>query len=47
MGIRRRLPRLKPDICFIIFCICGVAYLIGWCIMKALVPKYKIINPAK
>ncbi len=37
----------KPAGYFIIFCICGVAYLIGWCIMKALVPKYKIINPAK
>ena len=28
---------------FIIFCICAVAYLIGWCIMKLLVPKYKPI----
>jgi ACS family hexuronate transporter-like MFS transporter len=28
---------------FIIFCICAVAYLIGWVIMKALVPKYKPI----
>ncbi len=28
---------------FIIFCICAVAYLIGWCIMKILVPKYKPI----
>jgi Nitrate/nitrite transporter len=26
---------------FIIFCICGVAYLIGWSIMKMLVPKVK------
>lgn len=26
---------------FIIFCVCAVAYLIGWCIMKALVPKYR------
>ena len=25
----------------IIFCICAVAYLIGWSVMKALVPKYK------
>ena len=25
----------------IIFCICAVAYLVGWVIMKALVPKYK------
>lgn len=29
---------------FIIFCICGVAYLIGWIIMKTLVPKYKVIT---
>ncbi len=29
---------------FIIFCICSVAYLIGWVIMKALVPKYKPIT---
>ncbi|OAV71410.1 Hexuronate transporter [Bacteroidales bacterium Barb4] len=28
---------------FIIFCICSVSYLIGWCIIKALVPKYKPI----
>ena len=25
----------------IIFCICAVAYLIGWMVMKALVPKHK------
>ena len=25
---------------FIIFCVCAVAYLIGWIVMKALVPKY-------
>lgn len=29
---------------FIIFSICAVAYLIGWLIMKSLVPKYKPIN---
>lgn len=29
---------------FIIFCICAVAYLIAWCVMKALVPKYKLIK---
>jgi len=29
---------------FIIFCICAVAYLIGWSVMKALVPKYKPIT---
>lgn len=28
----------------IIFSICAVAYLLGWIIMKALVPKYKIID---
>lgn len=27
----------------IVFCICAVAYLIGWVIMKILVPKYKPI----
>lgn len=29
---------------FIIFSICAVAYLIGWAVMKTLVPKYKPIN---
>ncbi len=29
---------------FIIFSICAVAYLIGWIIMKALVPRMKIIQ---
>ena len=33
----------KPAGYMIIFCICAVAYLIGWSIMKALVPKYKPI----
>ncbi len=28
---------------FIIFCVCAVAYLIGWIVMKLLVPKYKPI----
>lgn len=28
----------------VIFCICAVAYLIGWVIMKSLVPKYKVIT---
>ena len=31
----------KPAGYFIIFCVCAVAYLIGWTVMKALVPKYK------
>lgn len=29
---------------FIVFCFCAVAYLIGWIIMKSLVPKYKPIE---
>lgn len=29
---------------FVVFCICGTLYLIGWMIMKALVPKYKPIT---
>ena len=33
----------KPAGYMLIFCICAVAYLIGWSIMKALVPKYKPI----
>ncbi len=33
----------KPAGYFIIFCVCAVSYLIGWCIMKMLVPKYKPI----
>ena len=31
----------KPAAYMIVFCICAVAYLIGWSVMKALVPKYK------
>lgn len=34
----------KPAGYFIIFCICAVAYLIGWVVMKSLVPKYKPIT---
>ncbi len=34
----------KPAGYFIIFCICGVAYLVGWLIMITLVPKYKVIE---
>ena len=33
----------KPAGYFIVFCICAVAYLIGWVVMKALVPKYKLV----
>ena len=29
---------------FIVFCICGVAYLLAWTIMKTLVPRYKPIG---
>ena len=34
----------KPAGYFVIFCICAVAYLIGWVLMKALVPRYKLIT---
>lgn len=33
----------KPAGYFIIFCICAVAYLVGWLIMKSLVPHYEPI----
>ena len=29
---------------FIIFCICAVAYILGWTIIKILVPKYKMVE---
>lgn len=29
---------------FIIFCICAVSYLLGWCIIKLLVPHYKLVK---
>jgi len=29
---------------FIVFSICAVAYLIGWVVMKALVPRYEPIT---
>ncbi len=34
----------KPAGYFIIFCICAFAYLVGWIVMKTLVPKYKPIT---
>lgn len=34
----------KPAGYFIMFCFCGLAYLIAWSIMKALVPKYSPIK---
>lgn len=33
----------KPAGYFVIFCVCAVAYLLGWIFMKVLVPKYKPI----
>ena len=33
----------KPAGYMIVFCICAVAYLIAWAIMKSLVPKHKPI----
>ena len=34
----------KPAGYFIMFCFCGVAYLIAWSIMKSLVPRYKPVK---
>ncbi|MBE6340906.1 MAG: MFS transporter [Bacteroidales bacterium] len=34
----------KPAGYFIVFCCCGVAYLIAWAIMKTLVPRYKAVK---
>ncbi len=34
----------KPAGYFILFCFCGLAYLLAWIIMKTLVPKYKLIE---
>lgn len=33
----------KPAGYFIIFCICAFAYVIGWLLMKAFVPKYSVV----
>ena len=33
----------EPAGYFILFIVCAVAYLIGWCVMKGLVPRYKPI----
>ena len=35
----------KPAGYFIIFCYCGVAYLLAWALMKTLVPRYAPIQP--
>jgi ACS family hexuronate transporter-like MFS transporter len=37
----------KPAGYMIIFCVCAVAYLIAWSMMKTLVPKYKPIDSEK
>ena len=34
----------KPAAYMVVFSLCAVAYLIGWFIMKSLVPKYKPIS---
>ena len=34
----------KPAGYFIIFCYCAVAYLLGWMVLKAFVPKYKAVQ---
>jgi ACS family hexuronate transporter-like MFS transporter len=34
----------KPAGYMIIFCICAVAYLIGWTVMKSLVPQYSPVK---
>ena len=35
----------KPAGYFVMFCFCGIAYLLAWLLMKALVPRYKPIQP--
>ena len=34
----------KPAGYFIIFCYCAIAYLLGWLLLKAFVPKYKAVQ---
>ena len=34
----------KPAAYLIVFCVCGVAYLVAWCLMKTLVPRYSPIK---
>jgi ACS family hexuronate transporter-like MFS transporter len=34
----------KPAGYFVVFCFCGIAYLLAWVLMKSLVPKYKPIE---
>ena len=37
----------KPAGYFIIFCYCGLAYLLSWVVMKSFVPKYKPVVVSK
>ena len=34
----------KPAGYFIIFCYCAIAYMVGWCCLKALVPRFKAVK---
>ena len=34
----------KPAGYFLVFCYCAVAYLLGWLVLKAFVPKYKAVK---
>ena len=34
----------KPASYMIVFCVCAVAYLVAWAVMKTLVPKYEVIK---
>ncbi len=34
----------KPAGYFVMFCFCGIAYVLAWSIMKALVPKHKLVE---
>ena len=34
----------KPGAYMLVFCYCAIAYLLAWCIIKVLVPKYKPIE---
>ena len=36
----------KPAGYFIIFCYCALAYMLGWCCLKVLVPRYKPVKEA-
>lgn len=34
----------KPAGYFMVFCYCALAYIVGWCILKLLVPRYKSVE---